>query len=134
MAGDWRGVEVSELRRHGRESACRGGEAVRPPGPQRVWAGLGGSGAARGRVVSAAAGAVPRGLLEEAARLIRGREQVAPGVLALEVEALAAVLGGLQQASRAAGVDAPQRVSPKRLRLWALALANPVPRVGRRWM
>jgi len=78
----------------------------------------------------------PRLLVEQAARAIRSRKGHAAGELALEVDAAASLLVALQQASRSCGVPAPQRVSPRRLRVWALVLGSQpdVPRSGGRWM
>ena len=68
--------------------------------------------------------AEPRVLLERAAREIRNRQEVVAGELALEVDAAASLLVGLQQASSSCGVHAPEDVSPRRLRHWALALSS----------
>jgi hypothetical protein len=68
--------------------------------------------------------AEPRVLLERAAREIRNRQEAVAGELALEVNAAAWLLVALQQASRSCGVQAPQHVSPQRLRHWALALSS----------
>ncbi len=74
----------------------------------------------------------PRVLLEQAARSIRSRPEAAPGELALELDAAASLLVALQQASRSCGVQAPQHVSPRRLRHWALLLSSQpdTPRLG----
>jgi len=63
-------------------------------------------------------------LLEQAVRTIRNRQEAAAGELALEVHAAASLLVALQQASRSCGVQAPQYVSPRRLRHWALMLSS----------
>jgi arginine/lysine/ornithine decarboxylase len=73
-------------------------------------------------------------LLEQAARAIRNQQGPTTTQLALEVDATASLLAALQQASRLHGVHAPRRVSPRRLRQWALMLANPAPQVGRTWI
>lgn len=78
----------------------------------------------------------PRLLVEQATRAIRSRQSHAASELALEVDAAASLLVALQQASRSYGVQAPHRVSPRRLRLWALELGGQ-PEVSRsrgRWM
>ena len=74
----------------------------------------------------------PRVLLEQAVRTIRNRQEAAAGELALEVDAVASLLVALQQASRWCGVQAPQHVSPRRLRHWALMLSSQpdTPRLG----
>lgn len=63
-------------------------------------------------------------VVEQAARAIRNRKHPATAELALEVHAVASLLVALQQASRSCGVEAPQRVSLRRLRLWALMLSS----------
>jgi hypothetical protein len=72
--------------------------------------------------------------VEQATDAIRNRQHPATAELALEVHALASLLVAVQQASRSCGVQAPQRVSPRRLRLWALMLSSQpeLPRLGGR--
>jgi hypothetical protein len=76
----------------------------------------------------------PWELVEQAADAIRNRQHPATAELALEVHALASLLVAVQQASRSCGVQAPQRLSPRRLRLWALMLSGQpeLPRLGGR--